>query len=249
MIRYRADVLLAMASAAALSILVGTAQGQTTGEAPTIQARRGHVGNVHPQASGDAATGFRFALEGNFGRPLVRGGARRIWDTVGGLGLAPGSALGVGYDARRFGISVAIDMAAVRLDDPVGAGVGLLALLHWRPAWHLPAGWKPRLSLGYVRQGVASDFAEGEFPRGVTVPEFAESEIAEGGSAMTIADGVRVSAGAERTLWRAPFSWFVTGSVDFLTFRQVTFHGVAQSLREAGWSAWPRLSIGLQLHL
>lgn len=36
--------------------------------------------------------------------------------------------------------------------------------------------------------------------------------------------------------------------VEVLSFRQVAVDDVAQNLREAGWSVWPRLSVGLQLH-
>lgn len=238
-----------MTGAAVLVAPADIVHGQVPDGAAMVSAQVIDDGQVGPQAAADAATGFRIALEGNLGRPLIRGGAGRVWDAVGGPHAAPGTALSVGYDSRRFGFSVAVDMAAVRLADPRGAGVGLLALLHWRPDWDFRTGWTPRLSMGYVRQGIATDFAGGEFPRGVTEPEFSESEIAEGGSALAIADGLRFSAGAERPLRRGPFSWFVNGSVDVLRFRQVTFHDFAQSLREPGWSGWPRLSVGLQLHM
>lgn len=196
-----------------------------------------------------APAGFRFFLEGNLGRPVVRGGAERVWDAVGGIGAAPGLAVGVGYDARRLGLSVAIDLAGTRPEDREGAGLGLVALLHWRPDLGLLGAWMPRLSAGYVRQSLASDFEGGEFPPDATVVEVSDSEIAEGGSALTIGDGIRLAAAAERPFPDGTISAYVAGSLDLLTFRQVEFRGFGRRLREAGWSAWPRLSLGLQLHL
>lgn len=229
------------------------ARGQAAWAQTPVPAPDPHPPAVQDDTSRNQApaapAGFRFFLEGNLGRPVVRGGAERVWDAVGGLGAAPGLAAGMGYDARRFGLSVAIDLAGTRPEDREGAGLGLVALLHWRPDLGLPGAWTPRLSAGYVRQGLATDFEAGEFPPDVTVVDVSDSEVAEGGSALTIGDGIRLAAAAERTFLRASISGYVAGSIDLLTFRQVEFRGFGRRLREAGWSAWPRFSLGLQLYL
>lgn len=246
--RYWASIGLTLLTAAGLVIRAEAARAQVREATPREHLRPLDHESSHSQVPANP-TGFRIALEANLGHPAIGGDAGRIWDVLGGLGLAQGMALTIGYDARRFGVSAALDLADPRLEDREGAGIALVALLHWRPGWSLPGGWRPRLSAGYVRQGIGSDFEEGEFPRDVTLVEPTDSEIAAGGSALTLGDGVRLTAGAERALAGTWLGWSVAASVDVLTFRQVMFRDLAYSLRETGWSVWPRLWVGLHVHI
>lgn len=236
--------------AIAVAASPASAAGQTAGPAGVRAPGAGRVAAdtaSEPRAA-EAHTGLRLTLESNIGRLVAGGAAGQFWDEAGGLGTAPGFMYGLGYDARRFGISLGLDVAAAHPEDREGGALTLLVLLHWRPDRTFAGDWRPRLSAGYVRTGVGSTLPGSTITLQSEGRILSETEL-PGPDVATLGHGARLGAAAERALSGESLSWFVSASVDLLTFRRLEVDGLEQALADPGWSLWPRLSVGLQLHV
>ena len=189
-------------------------------------------------------TGWRLETGLSYGRPMFDADGRAQWQRVGSFRPGGGAALGAGYDWSRVGATVAIDVAGSRVGGR-NAGVLSAALLaHWRPAvalGHSTRAWQPRLTAGYVRQGV--------FGAQVTRSDLAAdlaARVGDDGATPTtpsnlavIGNGVRVGAAAERTL-TGRLALSLGATLDVVSFGTATYEGIDYSLERAGRGVHPR---------
>jgi|CeladaMinimDraft_18_1061708.scaffolds.fasta_scaffold00064_6 hypothetical protein len=185
--------------------------------------------------------GMSLALHG----ARLDGGAEAIYAGVGSPSVGLGYGLELGYDARRFGASLGLELGAVALDvaEREGAVVMSFTLLaHWRTRSAWWGGFRPVITAGVVRQA----FGLVEVPTADIPPE--GQPLASTGEQTwltLVGNGARVGVGAERPLGRF-FGVSAGASLDLVRYGVLLFDEGEVSRREPGLSVLPRLSFGLR---
>lgn len=182
-----------------------------------------------------------------YGRPYLSSASARPFAGIGRFGGGGGLGFGLGYDHAALGSSVGLELGATPLGGrDKGASLAFVAAGHWRPMV-ARAGWRPTLTVGYVRQGLGGvRLAPGEVPADarekLMLPEQAVGTL---GSVSLLGHGARLGAGIERS-WRPGLVLHTGATVDAVRFSQVSYSAGDVPWRNAGWSMLPRLSAGLR---
>lgn len=196
-------------------------------------------------ASGEQAvrypSGPRLGLELSYGWPHFGGAAAEVWDEAPGqTDSGPGLNLRLGYDLRRFGFTVGLELAEFSAGDSIGGAAGLVGLLHWRPGIQVGNAFESVITAGYVRKVAGSVNFERRFPEDVCIPSF--DGIC---SVSTIGDGLRLGVGVESP-GAAKIAFVGNVSLDLISFRQVEANGLTALFSNSGWSVWPLLAVGVE---
>lgn len=190
-------------------------------------------------------TGLRLDAALTYGKPFLDDRGKSTWERVGTFGAGAGIALGVGYDWSGYGVSVELDAANSGIGGRHASILSLVALAHWYPGASLGgamATWRPRVTVGYVRQALGGlDVTRGELPpslAGEADPFLPHLNF------VVLGNGARVGAAAERPL-RGQFTLQVGATVDVVSSGTATLDGFDTTLRPSGRSIRPRGAIGI----
>jgi hypothetical protein len=195
-------------------------------------------------AGAQSPSGFRVGTSLAAGVPQVSDGSAEAWSGFSEFDVGAGLGFTLGYDARHLGASVGLELAEARAGGRDGASVTMVAVAHWLPPARL-AGWRPTLTVGYVRQALGSvDVAPNELPSSVFMGR-ADPNDPNPAKLSLLGNGVRLGASAERMLTgRAAI--VVEASSDLLRFNSASYDGDEFPMHGTGWSFSPRLGVGLR---
>lgn len=192
--------------------------------------------------STEPSGGFNVNLYVTAGKPFFSGGADEVWDAVGGLGIAPGAGMRLGYRWQHVGVEGGFNLAASNASgrDGLVGGIDLMVLYRLAPEHR----FDPTVAVGFVREGLLADFEAGEFPLGTIAPnpdEYPDISTRAG----TFGNGIRLDAGGNVRLSRA-FHVTINAMADLVWFGTAAYNDEEYSLRESEMGVWPRLAVGLR---
>lgn len=212
------------------------------------------------QAAAAQRGGVRLELGAFAVQPILDDRSGEVFERIGKFRAGPGTSLAVGYDRRRFGATVALDLAGLDIGPPRtrdGIGMGRESgifrsagfLGHWSPNRRIGT-WQPLLTVGYVRQGLDNVLVPPD-----SLPEFARdlrrdpADVTARPAGIT-GSGVRLAGALERNAAWMELPGTVTLSVelsgDITTFTTVTYDGRERRLPDAGTGIIPRLAVTLR---
>ena len=206
------------------------------------------------------AQGVRYDLVLFVVQPSLDAQSRQVFERLGAFRPGIGADLGIGFDVRQFGATLSGGFAGIDVGEPIirdGINMGrepgiyrsAAVVGRWHPRGSL-AGWRPDVSVGYVRSGLDNVLLLGDslpaFARGLggQSPDTARRPVGIKG------DGVRLGTGLQRPISAQDFSGIVVlsiqASLDAVRFREVSYNGQRMRIPDPGMSTIPRLSVSLR---
>jgi hypothetical protein len=201
------------------------------------------------QTLGAVAGGPYVAASIGMERPLLSGRAEQAFAGVGDVGGGGGVAFGVGFDASRAGVSLWLEPVSFSIGSTRALALALVATGHWRPAVQF-GSWQPALTLGYVGRALgAVDVPTARLPADLRQKVALAGEVGEQPHNLALlGNGSRVGAELTRAIsTRSVIS--VGATLDLIRFSTATYDGFNYSYPDAGWSALPRIAVGLRWYL
>jgi hypothetical protein len=181
-------------------------------------------------------------------QPILSGDARSYWSPLGNFRPAVGGRASIGYDWSSYGAAVSLEAATASVGPRFGATYGVAALGYWMPSVQIGA-WRPRATLGYVREGILmNDVMPSETNSSAT--RIQTVALGARNVGMT-GNGARIGLAIERPLSRVTLTTGVEFDiVGFDTVTDDTGTGDSEdiSLKRTSWSTVPRLTVGIRFH-
>lgn len=199
---------------------------------------------VHSVDAQSATAGLQVGLGAAVSRPVLSGDAQRYWTPLGSFGPGAGGQATVGYAWSSYGAAVSLEAATASVGPRSGGMFGVAVLGYWRPAIQVGNGWRPRATIGYVREGMLMDAVRpSEVNSSVT---HVQTEANRERSVGISGNGARVGFDIARPLSRITV---VTGvDVDAIRFDTVTDDSEDISLNHTNWSMIPHFRLGILFH-
>ena len=206
------------------------------------------------------AQGARYDLVLFIVQPSLDAQSGRVFERLGGFRPGVGADLGIGFDVRQFGATLSGGLAGIDVGAPMtrdGIDMGREAGIYRSAAlvgrWHSRfglKGWRPDVSVGYVRSGLDNILLPGD-----SLPTFARDLGAQSPDTVRRpvgirGHGIRFGMGLERPISAQDFSGVVVLSIrtnlDAVRFREVSYNGQRARIPDPGMSMIPRLSVSLR---
>lgn len=178
------------------------------------------------------------------GRPVFSERTEQVLAGAGSTGSTREAVFGLGFSARRFGAELVVDAGSATINGSQAGTLSLAALMHVHISGMF-GSWRPQATVGYVRHGVND----------VTVPvaelppelqSFYPNATTVDGLGI-IGNGARVGMGLYRPVTQR-VSITINGSVDAIRYGSVTSDGSEISLRNAGWTYLPRVTVSARFY-